>query len=268
MAKINQSEAEILLAHTCRTTRENIFAHPEKIVPLLQKWYFSYLVNKRKNGFPIAYLTGEKEFFGLNFLVNKYTLIPRPETEIMIEEIIKEFFSKKIQVFDIGTGSGCIAITLATKFPNAPIFASDISHRALRTAEINAKNNNVKIEFKHGGLLTPWVKNIQENNDQEVAITANLPYLTNTQFVQEKSIQHEPKSALVSDNRDGLELYRELCAQLKNTNFTRPLTLFFEIDPDQTMGIQKLLEEVFPNIQINITKDLCGFDRIVRARID
>jgi len=247
--------------------REDIFAHPEKAVSFLRARYFSHLIKKRKQNFPIAYLTGEKEFFGLKFRVNQYTLIPRPETELMVEEIIKIANGKKVHIFDIGTGSGCIAVALATQLSQATVHASDIFHSTLRTARHNAKQNEVKIEFRHGRLLKPWFDDIRKMNGGEIIIAANLPYLTRAQFEQEKSIKHEPKTALISDNCDGLDLYRELCSQIRELNPASTITLLLEIDPGQTTAIEKLLAKSFPTGQAHIHKDLCGMDRVVRVKI-
>ena len=244
-------------------------AYPEKIVGKFYQLKFLYSVWRRKHGVPIAYLTGQKEFFGLNFWVNRHTLIPRPETEIMIEKIIEHCVGSKNSptIFDIGTGSGCIAITLAKKFSNANVFASDVSEGALRVAQKNAKKHNTKIEFKKGSLLLPCISILKSNTSKNIIITANLPYLTKKQFNAEKSIQAEPKTALIGDDRDGLDLYRDLLKQLRGVQIPSRLQLYLEIDPDQTNLVPEMIASFYPNAKIEIYPDLCGLSRIVRVQI-
>ncbi len=278
-------DADLLLALAAKKTREFILIHPEHKLSPWQRVCFAYFLYQYKRGVPIAYLTHHKEFFGLDFFVNRHTLIPRPETELLVAEATKEISKSKIQntnakitMIDVGTGSGCIPISILKNI-NQPIetFAIDISKPALRIAELNAAIHKVEIKFLRGNLLEPIFSYLspalssaeaergvepsppQRRGQGEVYITANLPYLTKEQFKDEPTIKHEPRSALVA-TENGLALYRELLQQIKNLNC--PFTAFFEFDPGQTVMLTKLIRSILPSTKIEIKKDLAGRDRL------
>lgn len=256
--KIIHKDADLLLAHILGKPREYVLAHPDVQLSLLQRFRFHRLLRKRQAGVPLAYLTGHKEFFGLNFLVNTDVLVPRPETETLVEAVLEKLSKESnATLIDIGTGSGCIPISImkAKKNEGLKIIATDISQRALRVAKKNAECHGVKIIFLQNDLLLP---SIQEKN---IFITANLPYLTESQFINEPSIQHEPKSALVAKG-NGLALYKKLLKQIQAHHFSE-LTCFFEIDPIQTEEIKKEVYRHFPQASMTIKKDLAGLDRVV-----
>ena len=255
---IDLQEAELLLSHVLKKPKEYIISHPETNVNFFASLKYKRLVKKRCKGLPIAYLIGHKEFFGLDFLVNKYTLIPRPDTEILIEQIK----SQPTILVDVGTGSGCIPISIL-KNNQTNAYATDISKKALKIAKKNAKKHNVNITFLHGNLLEPVFDKIKEK--ENIIITANLPYLTEKQFLSEKSIQHEPKSALVA-KENGLALYKELLQQIKNLN-SKQIQVFLEIDPSQSNAIIAYIKELFPRAITEIKKDLSNYDRIVIVNI-
>jgi release factor glutamine methyltransferase len=261
-------DAEILLAFAIKKNREYIKAHPEKNVSFFHTLLFFYFLQKRKNNTPIAYITKQKEFYGLDFQVTKDTLVPRPETEIMVElinNILKKTKTNTILI-DIGTGSGCIPISMAKIQKNITIFATDISKKALYIAKRNAQKHKVDLTFHHGNLLTPLLKNKNIwNTKNNIIITANLPYITEKQFQDEPSIQKEPKQALVADD-NGLALYKELLNQIKTLN-NKDILLFIEIDPMQTKLITTFIQNNFPKANIHIHKDLCGRDRIVEINV-
>jgi len=302
--KIALPEAELLLAHALSLPRERIIAHPEKKVGFWRRKKFQKNVKNRQNGRPVAYLVGHKEFFGLDFLVNRHTLIPRPETELIVEEIIKDVrdmrdeIKDKLLLIDVGTGSGCIPISIMKTLAPNPMwfgvktFGVDISRRALRVAKKNSKKHKVNIKFIQGNLLQPILTSKPQHQSKarygaqhlnpktlkHIFITANLPYLTEEQFKSEKSIQFEPKSALVAKD-DGLYLYKKLLRQIKLlvTRYLLLVTCFFEIDPAQTDKIKTLIKQYLPaaRVEINphtnppagggvrVKKDLCGQDRLV-----
>ncbi|KKS53992.1 MAG: Release factor glutamine methyltransferase, partial [Candidatus Magasanikbacteria bacterium GW2011_GWA2_42_32] len=143
--------------------------------------HFKKLIARRAKGEPIAYLIGHKEFYGLDFEINKNVLIPRPETELMVEEVVKKIDRLKIILIDVGTGSGCIPIAILKTIKNTATikcFAIDISPGAIATAKRNAKKHNVKIKFLHGNLLEPMMSQLtQYSKKNKIIITANLPYL-------------------------------------------------------------------------------------------
>jgi release factor glutamine methyltransferase len=261
ITKIERFDAELLLAYTLKTSREYIVTYPEKKVSFFQKYRFLSLVKKRASRIPLAYLTGQKNFFGLDFLVNKYTLVPRPDTEILVEKVLEELKNTSAKILiDIGTGSGCIPISIAKNTnQNIQFFATDISSSALKVAQKNTEHHNVNVQFLKGNLLEAILqKNISLQN---IILTANLPYLTQKQFDEEKSIQKEPHSALVADDA-GLALYKELLTQMQQHNVTG--TFFFEIDPSQSHALSEYITKIFPNTKIQIIKDLCGRERVVQ----
>lgn len=270
-------DAEILLAHVLKNTREYILAHPDKKLKKLQVISYKLQVRKRLKGYSIAYLTGYKEFYGLNFTVNKHTLIPRPETELIVEEALRiTHNTQRITLIDIGTGSGCIIISLAKtlldknlKPSTFNLIASDISKNALKIAKQNAKYHQVNryIKFFHGNLLKPILKSKILNPKSKTIILANLPYLTPDQVKNSPSIQKEPKSALVAGD-DGLKFYRELLKQIKKLNEMFNIRcVICEIDPSQKNSIKNLAKKYFPNCEIEIKKDLNQKNRLAIIKI-
>lgn len=265
---LNILDFTILLSHTIKKTKEFIFAHPEYVLSTYQQIHLWYYLQKYKNGVPIAYITGHKEFFGLDFFVNKHTLIPRPDTELMVEEACKQITNNTLLI-DIGTGSGCIPIAITkTAAKKIKLIATDISAQALQIAKKNAAQHQVSIQFLQGNLLKPIIPLIKryafhDTRFTTIVLTANLPYLTEEQFKKEPSIQHEPYHALVASN-EGLGLYETLLQQIK-TLYDLQLTIhvFFEIDPSQTKKINSLIKKHLPTAATKIKKDLAGRDRLV-----
>jgi release factor glutamine methyltransferase len=257
-------EAEILLSHVLNKPREYILAYPEYELNKQQKQKFRSLIKKRLAGYPLAYLIGAKAFYGLNFFVNKNVLIPRPETELMIDQVreIAKNTKQKYTFVDVGTGSGCIIITLAKLLNPSTFYGIDISEKALNIAKKNAKINNIKnVKFIQGNLLKPFVNTKFVIRNTKFVILANLPYLTPKQTINSPSIQHEPKLALVA-GQDGLKYYRQLLQQItkNNLNFNY---LLLEIDPLQKISISRLLKSALPEASWQIKKDLKGHSRLV-----
>lgn len=272
----NQPEAKLLLSFVIKKPKEYILAHPEHNISLWQKIKFNYLWKKMQSGIPFAYITGHKEFFNLDFLVNKHTLIPRPDTETIVDEAVNEIKNKEnnILLIDVGTGTGCIPISILKIFKdlrnlNITTIATDISKQALKIAKKNAKKHKVAIKFLHGDLLSPILQTYKLTGLQALVITANLPYLKEEWWKNEPSIQKEPKSALVSDNKNGLELYEKLLQQIIEIKKILDVGywIFFEIDPRQSSEIFKLIQKYLPEASIEIIKDLSGFDRVVKIKI-
>lgn len=267
-------EAEILLSFVLQQPKECLYAHPENNLTYRQEKNFKHRLSRRAKGEPVAYLTGHKEFYGLDFLVDKNTLIPRPESELLVEEVLRVCHPEcnegslkgerdssasslrmtPTTIIDVGTGSGCLAITLAKYLPDADIIAVDISLPALKIAKQNALRHNVEkqIKFIPGSLLQP-IRHLADNT----VIVANLPYLSQQQM-SEPSIKFEPITALYG-GPDGLEYYAKLFKQLiKAANYT----LILEIDPAQTKKITKLAQEILPDSKVKIKKDLAKRDRV------
>lgn len=250
---------DLLKVHAINKPKEFLYSHPEYKLSFLESIYLKYFIFLYKKGYSVAAIIGHKEFYGLDFFVNKHTLIPRPDTELMVAETIEEIKNNNQPILiDVGTGSGCIPIAILKNLPT-PIqtYAVDISNKSLKVARKNARTHNVNIEFFHGNLLEPVLKKISD----KIIITANLPYLTEQQFQSEPSIQREPKNALVADN-NGLALYEELLRQIKAANLSA--AIFLEIDPSQTETITRMITQHLPQSKIEIKKDLSGLDRLVK----
>ncbi len=268
--KIDSVDLDILISLIINKPREFILTHPEYQLNKLEENKLKKLIKKRIAGEPIAYLIKEKEFYGLKFFVNKNVLVPRPETELITDEVLKIIRPKtKTIIIDVGTGSGCIIISIArtikSKYKNLNnfnFFAIDISNKALKVAAKNSGLHKLKNEivFLRGDLLKP-MKNIIKFNNIKTIITANLPYLTPKQIKKSFSIQAEPRLAL-DGGRDGLKYYRQLFEQVKKAHLNN-LYILIEIDPSQTQKIKKIIPNFFPQAKFKIIKDLAGFNRIV-----
>lgn len=267
-SSLPQAEAETLLAFFLKTNREAILTHPEKEVSSVVKKKFAVAEKKRLANWPLAYLIGQKGFYGRDFLVSPAVLVPRPETELLVEEILKISREKERPlIIDLGTGSGAIIVSLAAElkrlfpkqFPKMEFMAGDISPSALRLAKTNARRHKLekKIRFLAGDLLMPIMTHLK---NRELIIAANLPYLTPTQIKSSPTISREPRLAL-DGGSDGLKYYRRLFGQLKQASF-RTATLFCEIDPSQAKEITFLSRQYWSKARIEIKKDLSGRKRL------
>jgi release factor glutamine methyltransferase len=251
-------DGEVLLSFVIKKPKEYLLANPKKSVdPKLEKIYLR-LINKRLLGWPVAYLIKHKEFFGLDFYVDKNVLIPRPETEGLVELVLDslKIENRKLKILDIGTGSGCIIISIARNIATNQsnqkykFFASDLSPRAIKIAKKNAKTHKVKVTFGDGNLLEPW------GDEQFDCVVANLPYLARE---SDPSTKFEPKGALIAA-RKGLKLYEELFRQV-STLHSRPSSLFLEVGRDQGRLIKKLAKKYLPEYKAKTYKDLFGRTR-------
>lgn len=262
-------DAEILLARVIKKEKEFLYIHPEKSLTAQQIKKFKQIINRRKKREPVAYILGYKEFYGLKFQVNKYTLIPRPETEMIVKESLNclDPLSEPALLIDVGTGSGCIPIAIAKNIKKSvKIFATDISAQALKIAKKNAKINKVnkKIKFLNGDLLEPLVEIIKNSVDKNIIITANLPYVPSSLYksVKPDVKNYEPKLAL-DGGKDGLKYYRALFKQIKKIQ-TRLCNFYIicEIDPSQKNSITAFAKKHFPDSKIKTKKDLSGLNRL------
>ena len=262
-------DAEILLSHILKKDKAWIIAHGnDALSPVLEKKFLT-LVERRKTQEPIAYIIGEREFYGRVFKVNKTVLIPQPDTEILIESIKKRF--KKNESFtcaDIGTGSGAIAITIAKEFPKTKIIASDICKRALKVAEQNRDAHDVKkrVELIQSDLLAKEpVKRINKSatKTDELVIIANLPYLPESDIKHlSKEVGFEPKKALFAKD-DGLALIKKCLMQINEELQTTPSLILLEFDPPQAKTLLAFAKQTFPLAKIDIIKDLAGRQRVL-----
>ncbi|MEI7497965.1 MAG: peptide chain release factor N(5)-glutamine methyltransferase [Candidatus Falkowbacteria bacterium] len=261
--KLNRFEAELLLVHVLSCTREHILTHPEIIITKKSERTFLQLITNRQRGWPIAYLVGQQAFYGLDFEVTPSVLIPRPETELIIEQVLalSHITNQPLTIIDIGTGSGCIAITLAKLLPNAKVTAVDISSNALTVAKRNAMLHQVDITFiKNNLLVSLKTKDFIHNKTAVPVFIANLPYLTRLQIDTSPSIAHEPRLAL-DGGEHGLVLYQKLFKQINSLNLSA-FDLFCEIDPSQKQRFTTLAKQSFPDSTFTLLKDLRGHNRL------
>jgi len=266
-SNLTSLEMSLILAYVLKKPREFVLTYTEYKIDSRQARKINSLIARRKRGEPLAYLLGEKEFYGLNFFVNKNVLIPRPETELIIEETIHATRdTQHATIVDVGTGSGCIIITLAIlnqKFKDHEYIGLDISSKALTVAKKNSKFHKVdsKIKFLKSDLLSGITNLPGIVRSSKIIILANLPYLTPKQVRESPSIKYEPKSALIAGS-GGLKYYRKLFKQiikLKLDNYVA----FCEIDHTQARNIKKLITKELPEAKTEIKKDLAGYDRLV-----
>lgn len=254
-------DIELLMAKSLHRSLNYLYKNPDKILNRSSQSTFWRLVDRRQNNYSVAYLLGNKEFYGLNFLVSKHTLIPRPDSEIMIEEAIKYLQNNKIslpKIIDIGTGSACLIISLAKNYKNpAKFYAADNSGQALKVAKTNARKHALKkqITFYKSNLL----QNVEPGTFD--VVLANLPYLTQDQL-KEPSIKKEPRNALYGGN-NGLYFYEKLLKQLPKY-LNKKYLILLEIDPEQELTIQKIAEKFLPKTKLQIIKDLSNKSRLLK----
>jgi release factor glutamine methyltransferase len=268
-------DAEVLLANQLDVSKAWLFGHFDKELEDEQLEAFRKAVERRMDHEPVAYITGEKEFYSRAFVVNRSTLVPRPETELLVEEAVKiagKQPSNGLLFADVGTGSGAIAVTLAAE-TSRPIAATDIDVGALTVARQNAQAHDVDdlIEFRHGNLLEPVRDMLQSTDDtyEHLVVCANLPYLADHQWREgQKELHFEPKTALVA-GPDGLDAYWNLFKQLQRhrADFPETVMALLEIDPSQRESIKPLIKHRFPHAEIIIKNDLAGRARLVVVEV-
>lgn len=275
--KLPLLESELLAALILKKSREYILTHPQLIISSPAVRRYNKLSKKLLAGWPFSYLSGQKEFYSLDFKVSPAVLIPRPETEMIVDKAVEALknTNKPCTIIDIGTGSGTIIIAtsynikqlMLNKHQKTSFWATDISPAALKIAKQNASvyKLNKKINFRLGNLLEPTVKIIKKNLNKELLITANLPYLTPRQIKNSKSIQKEPTLAL-NGGHDGLRLYRSLFEQLKSLKKTNNLHILCEIDPSQKAKMILLARSYFAQAKIKSYKDLAGRWRLIEIK--
>ena len=247
-------ECELLLRHALRISQTQLYLDLDNELSPKQEEAFWQLVERRRNGEPTAYITGRREFYGLDFYVDPRVLIPRPESELLVERALSLAQNHPLStIAEVGTGSGAIAISLALNLPEAKIYATDISAAALEVARLNCQRHGVidRVRLRHGNMLDP----VPEPVD---LIVANLPYVKKLELA---GMSFEPRLAL-DGGRDGTEKIRQLCRQLDSK--LRPGGfLLLEIGQGQRRAITTLLYDLFPNGKIEVMPDLSGIERVV-----
>lgn len=254
--KIPQLDAEVLLASILSESREYLFTHSKKVLSEIQVKKFNQLLSERIQGKPVAHLTNTKEFFGLDFYVDENVLIPRPETELLVEEVLK---LEPKSLLDVGTGSGCIAIALKKHLPDCRVVACDNSSDALQVARKNAEQHQVEIEFLESDLL----KNVSGNFE---VLAANLPYIpVDSSEVQASVKKYEPHAALFA-GEDGLDAIRKLLEQISELS-NKPKFILLELGLGQADLVEGQARKVLPESQTERIKDLAGIERIMKIQL-
>jgi release factor glutamine methyltransferase len=264
----------IILESFHNKKRIDLALYPEMEMDALQLLRWQSTLAELKKEKPLQYIVGETEFYGLPFLVNENTLIPRPETEELVELIIKSYNLQPTtynpKILDIGTGSGCIAISLAKNLTNSQVFAIDVSEKALTTAKKNAEINEVTINFIQADILkVDDLENLSNSNSklpsQYDVIVSNPPYVRNLEKSEIKPnvLEYEPHLALFVDDSDALLFYRKI-AELAKKNLKENGKLYFEINQYLGKETVELLENLGFN-DVVLKKDIYGNDRIIQC---
>lgn len=265
-------EARVLIGHVLKLSPEEILTQPEYNLNTQQIETLDTVVQRRIQREPAAYIVGHKEFYGINFIVDRRVLIPRPETELLVEEALKYLdeqcsssanSSERKAVADIGTGCGAIAISLALHTSNVKIFATDISSDALEVARQNAHNHNVhdRISFLHGNLLIPLTEPVD-------LILANLPYIEHTELdnLSTEINRFEPHIAL-DGGYDGL-LYIERLIGHSKEKLCNGGCIMLEIGYNQSQHVAELLRRFFNNVHYEFISDPGNIKRVIKIFLE
>ncbi|MCS6992797.1 MAG: peptide chain release factor N(5)-glutamine methyltransferase [Anaerolineales bacterium] len=261
-------EKQILLAHITGHSRSWVLAHPELTLTPAQQAALEEASRQLQAGVPLPYILGHWEFFGLDFEVSPDVLIPRPETELLIETALAWTqthppLGPVYRFIDVGTGSGIIPVTLATHLPSAEFLATDISPAALKIARRNAAKHGVaeRIHFLQADLLPDETALAMAEQTTADLLTANLPYIPTATLETLEIFGREPTLAL-DGGPDGLQLIRRLLAQVTAKRLAVRLILL-EIEYRQGMAVITLARQHFPAARIEIKRDLAGHDRLL-----
>jgi len=267
--------AQVLMAHALGLPRASVVVTPpSQALQPYQLTAFRALVTRCANGEPMAYVIGHTEFYKLDFITDRRALIPRPETEHLVELAlariqalpapvsVTQTGSLKTPIVDVGTGTGCIVISLAAKLPGMRFLATDISSSALALAQENAKRHNVgaRIQFLRGDLLAPVPMRVD-------GVIANLPYVTTAEWqtLPRHIHDYEPRAAL-DGGADGLDLIRKLLAQAAQR--VKPDGwLLLEIGATQGQAVTALVRQAFPMSGIALHRDYAGLTRVVEIQL-
>ncbi len=257
-------DMQVLLAHVTGKPRTWLLAHPETVLTEPELAAVKEAITHLQQGIPLPYVLGHWEFFGLDFLVTPDTLIPRPETELLVERALHwlQAAPHRRSLADVGTGSGCIAISLAKHIPDLWAVATDLSLPALKVARKNAYYHEVqtRIDFLQCDLLPPHSNYLATRNHFDL-ICANLPYIPSSTLHQLPIYGREPSLAL-DGGADGLDLIRRLL-KIAPEWLAPGGAIFLEIEASQGAAVLSLAYDTFNQARIRLEKDLTGSDRLV-----
>ena len=263
--------ADTLLSFVLSCDRTKLYTNPDEIISDANINRYKELINERIRHVPLQYITHQVEFMSLDFFVDERVLIPRPETEILVEAVLenvhdKQYSNEKITIMDIGTGSGNIAISLAKNLSNVEIYASDISQEALEIARENVQRHKVadKVLLLHGDLSGAFISHIDQGSID--FIVSNPPYVSESEWknLEPELKDHEPRKALVA-GKDGLCFYRHIIRDASDWLMPDGY-LVFEIGDTQANSITRFMESEGHYKDIEISNDLQGKERIIFAR--
>jgi len=250
-------EAELLLGHILKINRTQLYIDLESELSPQDEKALEELVERRLKGEPSAYIVGHREFYGREFQVNQNTLIPRPESELLVETALRLAHERQLHtIADIGTGCGAIAVSLALELPGTRIYATDISPAALEAASINCQRHGVadRVILSQGDMLEPLPEPVD-------LIIANLPYVRESELAP----TFEPTLAL-DGGAEGTETIDKLCRQAKG-KLTDSGSILLEIGQGQSQAITELLRQIFVDSTIEVFPDLGGIERVVRLSL-
>ena len=260
-AELEPVISEVLMQRQMGWTKTQMVLSRHELVPTTVLAMLDEQLSRALAGEPVQYITGEEVFYDRVFSVSEAVLIPRPETEELVEHVLSVLkkFPDDARVVDVGTGSGAIAITLKKEQPTLRVFASDISVEALAVAEKNAQTLAAEITFVQGDLLQPLI----DSGEKFDVVVSNPPYIaySETDVMDVSVIEYEPHLALFAEN-DGLALYQRLIQQLPSC-LKKGGVAAFEIGYHQGEAIKSALTEAYPQAKIAVVKDLSGNDRVV-----
>jgi release factor glutamine methyltransferase len=252
-------DTQMLLCEVLKQERAYVLAHPEQALTEEQQARYAELLNRRAAGEPMAYILGRRAFYDREIAVAPGVLIPRPETELLLEQALEHLKAHpNAVVVDVGTGSGALAVTLAANCPQAQVYATDISPMALAVARYNAYLNSATVVFYDGDLLEPLVT----RGLRADVVMANLPYIASEELDALEVSRHEPRLAL-DGGVDGLDVIRRLVAQIPAVCNSGALALL-EIGASQGASALELIQGVLSPARVEIFKDYAGHDRIIK----
>jgi release factor glutamine methyltransferase len=258
-------EAELLLGHVLGMSKTQLYTEPERSLTSVEVEQLCHLVRRRLDHEPTTYILGHCEFYGIDFYIDYHTLIPRPETELLVEKAVElaqrvSQTGKQITIADVGTGCGAIAISLALALPQAKIYATDVSASALQVAEMNCRRYGVngRVQLLHGNLLEPLFQPVD-------MIVANLPYIKDCEFgdLSPEIRDYEPMIALAG-GKDGLDKIQQMLEQMPG-KLSHGACFLLEIGQGQGEMVTSLIKSYFPQASIELISDLSSIERVVKV---
>ncbi len=262
-------DAEVLLAYCIKTDRTNLYAIHDKTLDGMSGEKYAKCIQRRERREPVSYITEQKEFYSLVFKVTPDVLIPRPETETLVEESLKAYISTReknssFNILELGTGSGIIAVTLAEKIETADIIATDISHKIVEVARNNAKLQKVKRKINF--LVAKNLEALKERESSFDLIVSNPPYISVSDWekVQPEIKEYEPLNALVA-GEDGLDFYRKIIPDISKF-LTHNGWLIVEIGMGQADAVKEMIKKTGKFKRLEVVNDLSKIPRVLKAK--